>query len=451
MVMKGFFHSVRLNEERCKGCVNCIKHCPTEAIRIRNGKAEITEERCIDCGECIRQCANHAKMAVTDKMSALEPFRYNIALPAPSLYAQFPARITEEEIAAALVSIGFDAVFEVAWAAELVSTAIYEFLNNPTRQNYKKPLISSACPAVVRLVQVRFPELLDHIVPLPPPVEVAATRARTEAAVSTGLSPDEIGVWFITPCPAKATTVRHPLGMEKSALNGTISMARVYGEIRRAMRHLQPRSADKTGLGKKGLGWAAAGGEKEAARIENALVVHGIHEVAALLEQVAMNKLCDVDYIECLACAGGCLGGPLVVENRFVSERNLRKRMLLLQEEVMAQTDETDALTPPVGHIEPRSMLAMDPDIAAAMRKIEAMEMVLARLPGLDCGSCGSPSCKSLAEDIVQGLASETDCVFRLRDRVKNLAEEMVDLAQRLPPSLTRRDMADLEEEDETE
>ena len=133
--MKGFFHSVRLNEERCKGCVNCIKHCPTEAIRIRNGKAEITEERCIDCGECIRQCANHAKMAVTDKMSALEPFRYNIALPAPSLYAQFPARITEEEIAAALVSIGFDAVFEVAWAAELVSTAIHEFLNNPTRNS----------------------------------------------------------------------------------------------------------------------------------------------------------------------------------------------------------------------------------------------------------------------------------------------------------------------------
>ena len=449
--MQGFFHSVRLNEERCKGCVNCIKHCPTEAIRIRNGKAEITEERCIDCGECIRQCANHAKMAVTDKMADLEQFRYNVALPAPSLYAQFSTRVTELEIVSALISIGFDEVFEVAWAAEQVSNAIHEFLNSPIRQNYKKPLISSACPAVVRLIQVRFPELLDHIIPLPPPVEAAALQARRSAALKTGLTPDEIGIWFITPCPAKATTVRHPLGLEKSALNGTISMARVYGEIRRAMRHLQPYRGDKHDVGRGGLGWAAAGGETKAAQIENVLVVHGIHEVAALLEQVAMNKLSDLDYIECLACSGGCLGGPLVVENRFVAERNLRKRMSNLAQTTGTTVVAGEELGPAVSDIEARSMLAMDTDIASAMRKIEAMELVLARLPGLDCGSCGSPNCKALAEDITQGLASETDCVFRLRDRVKNLAEEMVDLAQKLPPSIKRKSDSDLEDEDETE
>lgn len=447
--MQGFFHSVRLNEDRCKGCVNCIKHCPTEAIRIRNGKAEITEERCIDCGECIRQCANHAKTAVTDKMADLEKFRYNVALPAPSLYAQFSARVTELEIISALISIGFDDVFEVAWAAEQVSDAIREFLNSP--RNHKKPLISSACPAVVRLIQVRFPELLDHIIPLPPPVEAAALQSRRAAARKTGLKPDEIGIWFITPCPAKATTVRHPLGVQASGLNGTISMARVYGEIRRAMRHLQPYQGDKHEVGGSGLGWAAAGGETKAAHIENVLVVNGIHEVAALLEQIAMNKLPDLDYIECLACSGGCLGGPLVVENRFVAERNLRNRMRHLTELAGTVPAKDKELTPVVSEIEPRSMLAMDVDIAAAMRKIEAMELVLARLPGLDCGSCGSPSCKALAEDIIQGLASETDCVFRLRERVKNLAEEMVDLAQKLPPSIKKKSDSDLEDEDETE
>ena len=448
--MQGFFHSVRLNADRCKGCVNCIKHCPTEAIRIRNGKAEITEERCIDCGECIRQCANHAKTAVTDKMADLERFRYNIALPAPSLYAQFPASVAEKDVVAALISIGFDDVFEVAWAAELVSAAITEFLNSPIRQAHKKPLLSSACPAVVRLVQVRFPELLDYIVPIPPPVEVAAIRARQAAVMQTGFGPEEIGVWFITPCPAKATTVRHPLGLKESALNGAISMARVYGEIRRAMRHLQPRSPS-TGLGRAGIGWAAAGGETEAAHIQRSIVVHGIHEIAALLEQVAMNKLFDLDYIECLACSGGCLGGPLAVENRFVAEKNLKNRMQRLPETTLQSDVKLADLAPSVQQIEPRSMLAMDVDIAAAMRKIEAMELVLARLPGLDCGSCGSPNCKALAEDIIQGLANETDCVFRLRDRVKNLAEEMVDLAQRLPPSLTRMADNSLEDDDETE
>jgi len=62
----------------------------------------------------------------------------------------------------------------------------------------------------------------------------------------------------------------------------------------------------------------------------------------------------------------------------------------------------------------------------------------LKRLPGLDCGSCGSPTCRALAEDIVQGTASETDCVFRLREMVRALAEEMVNLSAKLPPSLTK-------------
>ena len=49
-------HSVVLEEEKCKGCTNCIKRCPLEAIRVRSGKALILTERCIDCGECQRVC-----------------------------------------------------------------------------------------------------------------------------------------------------------------------------------------------------------------------------------------------------------------------------------------------------------------------------------------------------------------------------------------------------------
>ncbi|MBQ1225608.1 MAG: 4Fe-4S binding protein, partial [Clostridia bacterium] len=54
-------HSVTLDISKCKGCTNCIKRCPTEAIRVRNGHAIIKEEKCIDCGECIRLCPYKAK------------------------------------------------------------------------------------------------------------------------------------------------------------------------------------------------------------------------------------------------------------------------------------------------------------------------------------------------------------------------------------------------------
>ena len=87
--MSGVQHSVTLNTDLCKGCTHCIKRCPTEAIRVRNGKAIIKNERCIDCGECIRVCPYQAKRALHDKLEKYKDYKYKIALPAPALYGQF--------------------------------------------------------------------------------------------------------------------------------------------------------------------------------------------------------------------------------------------------------------------------------------------------------------------------------------------------------------------------
>ena len=145
-----FFHSVTLDEEKCVGCTNCIKRCPTEAIRVRDGKAIITPERCIDCGECIRVCPHHAKKANYDSIRMIQNFTYKIALPAPSLYGQFHHLDDIDIVLTALKALGFDEVYEVSRAAELVSEATRKIIQ---KGNFSKPLISSACPAVVRLIQ----------------------------------------------------------------------------------------------------------------------------------------------------------------------------------------------------------------------------------------------------------------------------------------------------------
>ncbi|HWR28812.1 MAG TPA: (Fe-S)-binding protein, partial [Negativicutes bacterium] len=174
------------------------------------------------------------------------------------------------------------------------------------------------------------------------------------------------------------------------------------------------------------------------------LVAHGIHNVSNILEQVAVGKLNDVDFIECLSCAGGCIGGPLTAINRFVAENSLKQRLKTMR------ANECWTSAKPIGEeqarlalhqgrvIEPRPAMKLDDDIYVAMQKIELIDDTLKRLPGLDCGSCGSPTCRALAEDIVQGTASETDCVFRLREMVRDLAEEMVSLSAKLPPSLNK-------------
>ena len=173
-----FFHSVTLDESLCKGCINCIKRCPTQAIRVRNGKASIIKEFCIDCGECIRVCPHHAKKATYDSLDILNKFEYTVALPAPSFYGQFNHLDDINIILRALILMGFNAVYEVSGAAEMVSEMSRNYIK---KHKDKKPFISSACPSVVRLIRVRFPNLIEHLFPFNAPIEIAAAQARKKA------------------------------------------------------------------------------------------------------------------------------------------------------------------------------------------------------------------------------------------------------------------------------
>ena len=188
--------SVQLIVEKCIGCTNCIKRCPTEAIRVINGKAQIISERCLDCGECIRTCQSNAKIAVSDPLSMMDDYDYKIAIPAPSLYGIAESSVSTDRILTGLKYLGFDDVFEVASAAEIITRRTNEFLE---RNEGKGPFISSSCPAVVRLVQVRFPSLIDQIIPFISPMELAGKLARQKAGEGRG----KVGVSFISPCAAK--------------------------------------------------------------------------------------------------------------------------------------------------------------------------------------------------------------------------------------------------------
>ena len=79
--------------------------------------------------------------------------------------------------------------------------------------------------------------------------------------------------------------------------------------------------------------------------------------------------------------------------------------------------------------IQPNSVLKLDDDLVEAMWKMERIEEIFKKLPGYDCGSCGSPTCRTFAEDIVQGNAKEMECIHLMKDHLKVMAQHMVDLA----------------------
>ena len=425
------FHSVRLDKEKCKACTNCLRRCPTEAIRVRGGRAHIIDERCIDCGECIRVCEYHAKYAQTDPLACINRFKYKIALPAPALYGQFKHLVGASQVLEGLLKIGFDEVFEVAEGADIVTRAIRERMRNIDRSKY--PIISSACPAIVRLIRVRFPDLIPHIIDVRQPMEVAAMVAKQEFRKRNDVPPEEVGCFFITPCAAKMTAIRNPIGHETSAVDGAISMMEIYGLLSSQMKTI-PLDTNISRATAYGVGWANSGGEAAAVCPEHSMSVDGIENVIRVLEEIENDKLPDLVFFEGSACTGGCVGGPLTFENNYIARGAIRALMhgcdiTHPDEKVKVSTlNKYNLLSDK--HITANSAMKLDDDIVEAMRKIEQMEEIVKRLPGFDCGSCGSPTCRTFAEDIVRGYATELDCIHILKDRLKVMAQQMVELAK---------------------
>ena len=434
--MDRFFHSVTLDKDKCLGCTNCIKRCPTEAIRVREGKAQIISERCIDCGECIRVCPHHAKKARYDHLSVLEGWKYKIAIPAPALFGQFNKLDDIDIVLTGLKQMGFDDVYEVSRGAELVSDATRKLMADG---RLPKPVISSACPAVVRLIRVRFPDLCDHVLNLNAPMEVSAMMAKRAASERTGIPVEEIGAFFITPCPAKVTDIKMPIGTEGSWCDGAIAISEVFPLLSHRMDKLETvEPIGQSGL--IGVSWAGSGGESAALLNEKYLAADGIENVIRVLEELEDERIRELDFVELNACSGGCVGGVLCVENGYVAKarlQRLRKYLPVSQNHLDGGVPRDMEWTEP---LEFAPVLKLSQNLEEAMQMMEEIDVICEGLPGLDCGSCGAPSCRALAEDVVKGVARTSDCVFVMREQVKNVADTLSSIGGYVPSYLDSKE-----------
>lgn len=420
--MSEFFTSVYLKEDLCMGCINCIKRCPTQAIRVRDGKAVIIKEFCIDCGECVRICPHHAKKTTYDSPEILKKFEYNVALPAPSLYGQFNNLEDINIVLTALKKMGYDDIYEVSSAAEIVS----ELTRTYVREHKDKwPIINTACPTVVRLIQVRFPNLIDHLLPIYTPMDLAAINARKKAIKDTGLPSEKIGITFISPCPAKVTAVKSPIGIQKSEVDGVLAMKDVYTMLLPYMKESMNKVEDISRSGRIGIGWGSSGGEAGALLTDSYLAADGIENVIRVLDDLEDQKFEQLEFVELNACSGGCVGGVLAVENPYAAKvklKRLRKYLPVACTHIDIHEDDEAFWTKDVPY-EP--VFKIGKNMKDSIKKMAIVEELCGKFPGLDCGSCGAPTCKALAEDIVRGVAKEEDCIHILRDYIHKLSGEL--------------------------
>ncbi len=410
--MNTYEHSVSLDVSRCTGCTMCLKRCPTEAIRIHDGHAQIDPNRCIDCGVCIRYCPNHAKKATYSKLDSVMKYKWKIALPAPTLYGQFEELEDVDYVLQGLLDIGFDDVVEVAQAAELVSAYTRLYLKN---EGISKPVISSACPVVLRLISLRYPMLREHIMQMLPPMEIAAKMARKKAKEEhPELKDDDICVCFISPCPAKVSYVRNGFGDYKSEVDEVLSVSDIYFNLLNVMRREQtPKSLTKSGM--VGIGWATSGGESSAIFNDKYLAADGIENVNRVLDQLENGNISSVEFIELNACPGGCVGGVMALENPFVAKARLQTLRRYLPVSQNFLTTQEREYIPASYFFETlptyRPIQRLSENFAESLRMMSDIQKIRSELPGIDCGACGAPTCRAFAEDIIKGIATRDQCV----------------------------------------
>lgn len=427
--MASFQHSVSLDAHKCIGCTSCLRQCPTEAIRIRDGRAVIRSNLCIDCGRCVRVCQHKAKRAVFDRISEIDPkYKWRIALPAPALYGQFDELTDIGDLLQAIIDIGFDDVYEVARSAEIISECTRRYMRKP---DIIKPVISSACPAIVRLIRIRFPELCDHVLPILPPVEYASRAAKLEALQNhPELKPEDICTVFISPCPAKTSYAKNGLSQTRSTIDYVISMTDVYRRLTGKLGSKgKPKLKSKSGIA--GVKWASSGGEAEGLYADRYLAADDMDNAIQVLDAIENGKLPALEFVELNACPGGCVGGAATVENPYIAKArlfsfrhslpNYRNYLKNIEDKSPDYIPDDAMVDNPILDYTPPERFSADR--IEALRMMAEMEEIYELLPQIDCGSCGAPTCRTFAEDVVKGECRIEDCIVLLKKKLQEQEE----------------------------
>ena len=433
-------HSIKVTYSSCHGCVNCIKSCPTEAIRVIDGSISILKDLCVDCGECLRACKRKALGLDDDDWDIIRAHGQVEALPDPTFFAQFGSFWYPDAAKTALAGSGIDLLVEdLEDGFDLSAYATAKILEGMTQDQL--PLISVYCPSVVRLIQLQFPELLSRIIPVENPLDIAADlwRRRTKSYAP---------ITLFSPCPAKISLVRDPVGREPSPIHHVVSLRKVVHSLMAS--GVKVSSADNhTASSWRFPTWGQRGGEsrhvnKFASRDLTVLAVSGLRNTVDLLEQVELGRLRGVDFVECRTCDLGCFGGVAVPESRFLS--NVRNRDIhtdweLTPERVkeLQELYANEKIWKTREPIPSKQRLPLSDDLTEAMSRLKQMKAIFAELPHIDCGACGRPSCQAMAEDIVREQGEITDCIFKLREGISSLANQILSLADLQPHTLKKR------------
>ncbi|MCP4689477.1 MAG: hypothetical protein GY859_15595 [Desulfobacterales bacterium] len=411
---------------KCGGESTCVRACPTKAIRLK-GRDIVIVGKCIGCGECMRHCPRgNIHPISTTEIETIQEGDFNIAMVSPVLYSQFPDTMPRD-VLTGLKQMGFRHTVDVSYFIEMCCDATREFISRNKKSGRTPwPLISSMCPAVVRLIAFRFPSLLPHVIPTIRIADLMAREVKRRITEEYEIKKNEYTLYYINPCPTKASPDFYPSLRKRSSGEEALGINMVYPELLRRVERIKRK--DHVSFSKarfefetcntgNGPMLGMSGGEIEDLGIDRSLAVSGLHATISYLEKIELGVFRDMEFIELRICPGGCLGGVLNAIDRYLAKSVVRKMIKTLglgkrlyRNQILRLYDKgffKNELDPSVLHT-----IYGDKKTPLSIEQLKQMEELLDLIQGNDCSACGAPDCATFAEDVVRGQAELNACLL---------------------------------------
>lgn len=402
---------LKLKKSNCKNCYKCIRHCPVKSIRFSGNQANIVGNECILCGQCFVVCPQNAKEIAdeTERVKVLiDSGAPVIASVAPSFIANYDG-VGFEELKAALKKLGFADAEETAVGATIVKRE-YERLLNEDNRNI---LISSCCHSVNLLIQKYYPSCLPYLADVLSPMQAHCKDIKQRYSSAKAV--------FIGPCVAKKDEADYYTGITDAVLT--------YEELTEwfeAAGIVPEKKLDKSDESLARF-FPTTGGilktmQKNMRPDYTYLAVDGVENCMAALHDIEEGNI-EHCFIEMSACAGSCIGGPVMEKYHRMPVRDYYAvaHYAGKKDFDVAQPDPF-TLRKEMEYIGRKLPYPSESEIREALHRMGKLRPE----DELNCGSCGYNTCREKAVAIIQGKAEVSMCLPFLKERAENFSDNII-------------------------
>ena len=421
---------VDLNKINCKNCYACVRNCPVNAIKIKDGKASIIKERCVVCGKCANVCHHTTKIMKSEKKLVKQFIKEKqkvIASVAPSFAAVYGEN--SNKIPTVLKKLGFAHIEETVVGVEPIMDVYSMYANKNDDNNY----ITSFCPSVTYLIQKHYPKVIENIIPVISPYICHARILKEKYGRDSK-------VVFIGPCLAKK---------EEACGEDSIDAVLTFYELDRWIRgegidieSLEEECFDEAFEDRRLF--PLVGGATKVIKEQNPsrkiYYVNGIEECMQTLESIKNNKFKNVLF-EMTLCNHSCISGSgMPSDNRSYYERKENLQNYVSKGCINTECKNNDlsdykvynnldlSVEKKFDNLHTTLNLPNEEEITHILNSMGKYR----KRDELDCGNCGYRTCREKAIAVYNGIAEISMCIPFMKEKSERLSNVIFDTTPNL-------------------